>query len=101
MTLQEIMKKNKIVVGVKHILAHKRELIVIKDMLKFLRDREAKLNSLGSGYHLLIVREGGLLFIFNVQRNGNVKKIVNWESKLLFDYVKGNKDLNKVLWELV
>lgn len=100
MTLKELMKTNKIVVGVKHIKAHKRDLYGVKNMIKYLQNNPAKLKNLGMGYSLIIVKEGGLVFIYSVQKN----KIVNWENKTLQEFVTGvcgNSALNDKLWELV
>lgn len=100
MTLKELMKTNKIVVGVKHIKAHKRDLYGVKNMIKYLQNKPAKLKNLGMGYSLIIVKEGGLVFIYSVQKN----KIVNWENKTLQEFVIevcGNNTLNDKLWELV
>lgn len=61
MTLKELMKANKIVLGVKHIKAHRRDLYGFKNMLKYLKNNPAKLKNLGMGYSLIIVKEGGLI----------------------------------------
>ena len=101
MNLYETMKSNKIVVGVKHIEKHSRDLCTIKNLLKYLKDRETKFNHLGGGYYSLIVKEGGLVFIFSVQRTGKLNKIVNWSNCSLFDYVRKNNNINDALWRLV
>lgn len=100
MTLKELMKKNKIVLGVKHIKSHKRDLLGFRNILKYLQNNPAKLKYLGMNYYLLIVKEGSLVFIFSVQKN----RIVNVEYKTLQDYVtgvSGNSTINDKLWELV
>lgn len=100
MTLKELMKKNKIVLGVKHIKAHKRDLPGFRNLLKYLQNNPAKLKYLGMNYYLLIVKEGSLVFIFSVQKT----RIVNVEDKTLQDYVtgvSGNSTINDKLWELI
>lgn len=101
MTLYETMKQNKIVVGVKHIKKHKRDLCCIRNMLKYLKNNPTKLISLGGNYSTLVVKEGGLLFIYSVQ----CKKIVDFDTISLLEYVKQNdrdlRSINEKLWELV
>ena len=102
MTLHETMKQNKIVLGVTHIKKHKRDLYGMRNMLKYLKNNPTKLISLGGNYSNLIVKEGGLLFIYSVQG----KKIVNFDTVPLLEYVtKQNrgylKYINEKLWELV
>lgn len=102
MTLHETMKQNKIVLGVTHIKKHRRDLIGMRNMLKYLKNNPTKLISLGGNYSNLIVKEGGLLFIYSVQG----KKIVNFDTVPLLEYVtKQNRGylgyINDKLWELV
>ena len=102
MTLHETMKQNKIVLGVTHIKKHRRDLYGMRNMLKYLKNNPAKLISLGGNYSNLIVKEGGLLFIYSVQG----KKIVNFDTVPLLEYVTKQSagylgTINSKLWELV